>query len=74
MWAPWILTLFTVAVVYVLDRWEHRVTKTLFDWVPAILLAYIIPAVITFLLDVDYSQVALHTLSKDYFIPLAIIA
>jgi uncharacterized membrane protein len=42
--------------------------------VPAILLAYIIPAIISFALNADYSQASIHDFSKNYFIPLAIIA
>ncbi|EAR02891.1 DUF819 family protein [Maribacter sp. HTCC2170] len=71
---PWLISLFTVIVVYFLDRWENKHIKSLFDWVPAILLAYVIPAIISYLLNVDYSQADIHTFSKDYFIPLAIIA
>lgn len=74
MLAPWIISAFTVVAVYYLDRWENKHIKSLFDWVPAILLAYIIPAIISYVLDADYSQATIHTFSKDYFIPLAIIA
>tara|TARA_R110000868_G_scaffold68720_3_gene203249 strand:+ start:28297 stop:29427 length:1131 start_codon:yes stop_codon:yes gene_type:complete len=71
---PWFISLFTIVAVYFLDRWENKHIKSLFDWVPAILLAYIIPALISFLFKVDYSQAPIHNFSKDYFIPLAIIA
>lgn len=74
MLAPWLISSFTVVAVYFLDRWENKHIKSLFDWIPAILLAYVIPALISFLLDVDYSQADIHGFSKDYFIPLAIIA
>lgn len=74
MIAPWLISLFTVFTVYFLDRWENKHIKSLFDWVPAILLAYIIPALISYLMDADYSQADIHNFSKDYFIPLAIIA
>ena len=74
MLAPWIIATFTVVAVYFLDRWENRHIKSLFDWVPAILLAYIIPALISYSLDADYSQANIHNFSKEYFIPLAIIA
>lgn len=74
MLAPWLISAFTVIAVYYLDRWENKHIKSLFDWVPAILLAYIIPALISFFLDADYSQANIHDFSKDYFIPLAIIA
>ena len=74
MIAPWVIATITVIAVYFLDRWENRHIKSIFDWVPAILLAYIIPAIISYVLNVDYSQATIHDFSKDYFIPLAIIA
>lgn len=74
MLAPWLISIFTVIAVFYLDRWENKHIKSLFDWVPAILLAYVIPALISFLMDLDYSQANIHNFSKDYFIPLAIIA
>tara|TARA_R110000744_G_scaffold93939_1_gene181378 strand:+ start:404 stop:1531 length:1128 start_codon:yes stop_codon:yes gene_type:complete len=74
MIVPWVIATITVLAVYFLDRWENRHIKSIFDWVPAILLAYIIPAIISYVLNVDYSQATIHDFSKDYFIPLAIIA
>ena len=74
MLTPWFISLFTVIAVYFLDRWENKHIKSLFDWVPAILLAYIIPAIISYILKVDYSQAVIHNYSKLYIIPLAIIA
>jgi uncharacterized membrane protein len=74
MITPWIISVLTVITVYILDRWENKHIKSLFDWVPAILLAYIIPAIISLVLHVDYSQADIHNFSRDYFIPLAIIA
>ncbi|MFT4832716.1 MAG: putative membrane protein [Psychroserpens sp.] len=74
MITPWLISLFTVVAVYFLDRWENKHIKSLFDWVPAILLAYIIPALISFVLHSDFSQGTIHNYSKEYFIPLAIIA
>jgi len=74
MVVPWLITIFTVVAVYNLDRWENSNIKSVFDWVPAILLAYLIPAIISYLFNVDYAQANIHEFSKDYFIPLAIIA
>lgn len=74
MLTPWLISSFTVVAVYFLDRWENKHIKSLFDWIPAILLAYVIPALISYLMDADYSQADIHDFSKDYFIPLAIIA
>ena len=74
MITPWVIAIVTVMAVYYLDRWENKHIKSLFDWVPAILLAYIIPAIISYVLKADFSQATIHNFSKDYFIPLAIIA
>ena len=71
---PLIITFFTVITVYYLDRWENKHIKSLFDWVPSILLAYLIPAGISFLIGRDFANDEIHQLSKTYFIPLAIIA
>ena len=73
-WIPWAITAFTVVCVYFLDRWEHKWIKSIFDWVPAILLSYIIPAIISHAFGFDFSQAKIHGLSKDFFIPLTIIA
>lgn len=69
-----IITVFTVVVVYFLDKWENKYIKSVFDWVPAILLAYLIPAAISALLQQDFSEGEIHNYSKLYFIPLAIVA
>ncbi|MDY7394751.1 DUF819 family protein [Aureibaculum sp. 2210JD6-5] len=71
---PWLITIFTVVAVYYLDKWENKHIKSLFDWVPAILLAYLIPAGISALLGQDFSADTIHDYSKTYFIPLAIVA
>lgn len=72
--APWAIALFTVIVVYFLDRWENKHIKSIFDWVPAILLAYLIPAGISYAFGLDLSQAKIHDYSKDFFIPLTIIS
>lgn len=71
---PWFITVFTVVAVYFLDKWENRHVKSLFDWVPAILLAYLIPAILSALLGQTYAEHDIHQYSKSYFIPLAIVA
>lgn len=71
---PWLITAFTVTAVYLLDKWENRHLKSLFDWVPAILLAYLIPAIISALLGESYASDDIHQYSKSFFIPLAIVA
>ncbi len=71
---PILISLFTVIAVRLLDQWENKHFKTLFDWVPAILLAYVFPALISELFEVDYSASQIHQWSKNLLIPLAIVA
>ncbi len=70
---PYLICLLTVAAVYTLDRWEQRHLRALFDWVPAILLAYVIPAGVSALIGEDYSAHGIHALSRGWLIPLAIV-
>jgi len=71
---PWLITTTTVVAVYFLDRWENKHIKSVFDWVPAILLAYLIPAALSAVIGKDFSSGSIHEYSKLYFIPLAIVA
>lgn len=71
---PWIITAFTVGVVYLLDKWDNKFLRSFFSWIPAILLAYIIPAVVSASLNKSFVEDTIHEYSKLYFIPLAIVA
>ena len=68
------ITVFTVLFVLTFERLDNPIIKKIFNWLPSILLAYLIPAAISFFLYQDYSQVTLHQWSKDLFIPLAIVS
>lgn len=63
----------TVAAVFWLDRQKSAPIKKLLEWFPAILFAYVIPASITHLFQLDLASVQLHQWSKDFIIPLAIL-
>jgi len=56
-----------------LDRIKNPAVNKLLEWIPAILFAYIIPAVITHLFHLDLSAVQLHQVSKVFIMPLAIV-
>ena len=71
---PVLIISFTVISVFFLDRWENKHIKAIFNWVPAILLAYLIPAAISMLTGEDFAAADIHRFSKTYFIPFAIIA
>lgn len=72
MLAPYVICLVTVAAVYTLERYPQRHLRALFDWVPAILLAYVIPAAVSAGLGEDYAAHPIHALSRGWLIPLAI--
>ncbi|MCB0707367.1 MAG: DUF819 family protein [Saprospiraceae bacterium] len=72
-WISVLLVGFTLFCVLFLERVRHPILLKILSWVPAILFAYIIPALITHVFDLDLSAVALHGLSKNFIMPLAII-
>lgn len=63
----------TVVCVYFLARVEIRWVQTILNWFPAILFAYAIPAIFTHAFSLDLSSVYLHTLSRDWIIPVTIL-
>lgn len=67
------IVLITVAAVFWLDRQDHPWIKTLLEWLPAILFAYVIPASITHLFGLDLASGPLHQWSKGFILPLAIL-
>lgn len=73
-----VLALFIVAitllVVILLDRSEHKGINKVLEWIPAILFAYVVPALFTHIFQLDLSSVFLHALSKQFIMPLAIVA
>ena len=64
----------TVGSVWWLGRQGSRWVKAILNWFPAILFAYVIPAVFTHSTGIDLSRVSLHQLSRNWIIPFAILA
>lgn len=69
-----LIVVFTVAAVYWLDHQHNKWIKRILDWIPAILFAYVIPAIITHSTGWRFSDSYLHTISKEWIIPFAIVA
>lgn len=67
------IVLLTVGSVIWLNRQQSKVIKTILNWFPAILFAYVIPAAFTHIFKRDLSTVYLHGLSKEWVIPFAIL-
>ena len=74
MTAAILITIFTVLLVLFLEQLKHPWVKKIFNWLPSILLAYLIPAAFSYFLNQDFSAVSIHQWSKNFFIPLAIVA
>ncbi|MFT5248744.1 MAG: putative membrane protein [bacterium] len=68
-----VLVLFTISSVFLLEKSQKKWIQVLLNWIPAILFAYVIPAIFTHSLNLDMSKVELHGWSKDYIIPFAIL-
>jgi branched-subunit amino acid transport protein len=58
------ITILTLFVVIVLDKSKYPWLQKVLEWVPAILFAYIVPAIITHAFHLDLSTVKLHGFSK----------
>jgi uncharacterized membrane protein len=71
---PIIIVLCTVLFIRFIEQKEHPWLTIFFNWIPSILLAYLIPAVISAGIQKDFSGADIHNLSKALFIPLAIVA
>ncbi len=70
---PWLLAGITVLMVRWLDSLDNPLLRRLFNWIPAILLAYVIPATVSGAAGWDFSGDAIHRWSRNLFIPLAIV-
>ena len=71
---PIIIVLCTVLFIRFIEQKEHPWLTIFFNWVPSILLAYLIPAGISAGIQKDFSGADVHNLSKALFIPLAVVA
>lgn len=72
-WISVFLVGFTLLSVIFIERVELPFIKKMLEWIPAILFAYIIPALFTHSFNLDLSTVGLHAVSKNFIMPLAIV-
>ena len=68
-----LITLVTVLLIWCLERWQHPWIRKILDWFPAILFAYVIPALVTHLMGWDLSAISIHDWSKNFIMPMAIL-
>lgn len=72
-WIALIVVVFTVLAVAWLNRQKTTWIQALLNWFPAILFAYVIPAAVTHTTGLDLSGVFLHSISRNWIIPFAIL-
>jgi len=72
-WVSAGIVLLTVLSVKYLAKLNQPWVRKLLDWFPAILFAYVIPALITHTAGLDLSGVYLHALGRNWIIPFAIV-
>jgi uncharacterized membrane protein len=68
------IVVFTTILVIKTSKTSNANIQKILNWLPAILLAYVIPAILSVLLNVDYSAHELHQWSKNFIIPFTILA
>jgi len=68
------IVLLTVLFVLKISKVKNRIIEKILDWFPAILFAYVIPAGFTHLFGWDLSGVFLHSLSRNWIIPITLLA
>lgn len=68
------IVLLTVVFVLKISKVKNRIIERILDWFPAILFAYVIPAAFTHLFGWDLSGVYLHSLSRNWIIPVTLLA
>ncbi len=73
LYAGVFITMATVIFVRWLERQSSIFIKRLLDWFPAILFAYVIPALMTGISGLDFSTIELHNWSRDLIMPMAIL-
>jgi len=72
-WLSILLVIATVLLVLALDKAPQPRIKQILKWLPAILFAYIFPALVTHLFSLDFSAVPLHSWNTSLIMPMAIV-
>ncbi|GMQ28628.1 DUF819 family protein [Algoriphagus confluentis] len=69
-----VIVLITVVFVLKINQINNRLIQGILNWFPAILFAYVIPAVFTHAFGWDLSGVILHSWSRNWIIPITLLA
>jgi uncharacterized membrane protein len=73
-WIATAIVLLTAIFVLSISKLKNQIVEKILDWFPAILFAYVIPAAFTHLFNWDLSAVYLHSLSRNWIIPITLLA
>lgn len=68
-----LITVSTIAFVSWIDSSKSIFIKRVLNWFPAILFAYVIPAILTHTFSLDLSNEIIHNWSKNAVMPMAIV-
>ena len=69
-----LIVLITVVFVLKINKLNNRIIQGILNWFPAILFAYVIPAGFTYAFGWDLSGVVLHSWSRNWIIPITLLA
>lgn len=63
----------TLWLIVFLDKLEIRLVQSILNWIPPVLLAYIVPAGLSVLCKQDFSKIVLHRINSTYLVPFAVV-
>lgn len=58
--------------VMMIAKYENKIVQKILHWLPAILLTFLIPGVLSFVFDLSLENIVLHDWSKAYIYPITI--
>lgn len=58
--------------VMMIAKYENKIVRKILHWLPAILLTFLIPGVLSFVFDLSLENIVLHDWSKAYIYPITI--
>ena len=61
----------SIFVIYI-SKYENRIVQKILHWLPAILLTFLIPGLLSFAFELSLENIVLHDWSKTYIYPITI--
>ena len=61
----------SVFVIYI-AKFKNKIVQKILHWLPAILLTFLIPGILSFIFDLSLENIPLHNWSKAYIYPITI--